>query len=83
MKYINHKTLGILAFELRHNHKKIAELLGIQEEDIESAGFVMSVDLTGPHLKCAGSSISLNKHPSERDTKILNANVKTAEVCGA
>ena len=83
MKYIRHKTLGILAFEVRHNHKKLAQWLNIPEEDIESAGFVVSTDLTGPHLKCAGSSVSLNKHPGERDTNILNANVRTAEVCGA
>lgn len=79
MKYINHKTLGILAFECRQNHRKICELLGIAQTDVESAGFITSNDVTGPHLKCAGRSIGLNKSAAERDTSIVNANVRIAE----
>lgn len=72
MKYVRHRTKGIILFPARHGrgevaHSEIAECIG--RKNVISAGFIIFQDGRG---NCFGSSSStgLESHPD--DSQILN-----------
>lgn len=79
MKYIHHKQLGLIAFEIQHNHKRIIERLGLAEEDIVSAGFITADSTSVLRINCGSHSTSLNKAADRLDTRRLQTNIEVAK----
>ncbi len=71
MKYLHHKTLGLVLFEPRIGHADFAEAIGLKRDEIVSAGFVGARDRRG--VCCHGESHTLNRASSDDDTLRLQA----------
>ena len=79
MKYIHHKELGLIAFEIQHNHKQFVERLGLAEADVVSAGFISADSVAVLRINCGSNSVGLNKCADPLDTKRLQSNITVAK----
>ena len=77
MKYIRHKTLGLIAFEPGHDHKQIARRLGLDEKDLLSAGFLGTGRANDVY--CFGRSPALGMTADVFDTVRLQAMMNAAK----
>ena len=79
MKYIHHKELGLICFEVPQNHVKMIQRLGLDEKDIVSAGFITPDSTAVLRIQCGSHSVSLKKGAHALDTKRLQTNITIAK----
>ncbi len=79
MKYIHHKELGLICFEVPHNHLKMIQRLGLDEKDVLSAGFITADSTAVLRINCASHSVSLKKAVGPLDTRRLQTNIEIAK----